>query len=658
MRRTKAQEMRRLQKKLIPVNLLVCILCIVASLSLFFMPIVKINLANIVGDKTLRQIVTDIAVAKVNAFIEQAGDSIDGSLGGGSENGSGSGGEDGSGSETPDENPDGNGGEDGAVTARVKLTAAGEASGEGAGETGGSEGTGSDGGSGESGGTGSEGEGSGNEGNEGSGGEDGNNDVTIKDLLKEVDVTELITRLVDEIFNELKADISVSSRNSLTVFLAKDKADTLLNELFFNEANGFVTNLEKTLVTGFGNAFNAAGKLVQGAVVKAVVVPALKENLPKEYADLVVAEELQTTIDSLDNAKSAQEASDTIINYIDGLSEKSEDIDQLTPEQKADISKQITELYDKTVAETGEGNFTVEAMITVMASEMLGGVGDFNLSDIIAGFAGGGNGGGNGGDTQNPENPEIPENPEEKPEADIVKFLMLSKLALVEGEPAEGGSAGSGGEGGSGETAPDGGNGSEGGESGGETGGEDKEIVKYTTYRAMGEGLAKGFIGDDLEGSLKSAIKSAVGGNEAVFGYYGYIFIGVGFFIILWLILFLFAFFHMFARNKRFVMWYVKLFCAWPCIIFYIVPLLVKKVLAVAFPEIYTQVIETIAQFIGNAANVTVTTQQAADIMNAVLSSFQTFAWISGICYLLLWIISICWAFPIKHKIRKLKKSN
>lgn len=640
MRRTRAQEIRRLQKKLIPVNLLVCILCIVASLSLFFMPVVKINLATIVGDKTLRKVITDVAVAKIDSFIDKAGDSIDGSLGGngsGSENGSDSGEDSGSESETPEEN--------GGAAVQAEENG-GETNGEGgSGETGGE--------------TGSEGsEGSGSEGGEGEEGGEGSENVTIKDLLKEVDVNELVTKLVDEIFNELKADISVSAKNSLTVFRAKDKAETLMDELFFHKATGFVTNLQKTLISGFGNAFNAAGNLVQGAVVKAVVVPALKDNLPKEYADLVVAEDLQRTIDSLDNAKSAQEASDTIINYIDGLSEGSEEIDKLTPEQKSDITKQITELYDKTVEHTrdeatGEDNFTVEAMISVMASEMLGGVGDFNLSSIIAGFAGGNNGNGGNGDGDNggngTQNPESPDPSEEIPEASVVKFLMLSKLALTEGEPAEGGAGESTGDG-NGETGG-------GSENGGEANGG-KEVVKYTTYRAMGEGLAKDFIGEDLEGSLKNAIKSAVGGNEAVFGYYGYIFIGIGFFIILWLILFLFAFFHMFARNKRFMMWYVKMFCAWPCIIFWLVPLLVKKVLAVAFPEIYNQVIEGIAQFIGNTANVTVTAEQATGIVNAVLSSLQTFAWISGICYLLLWIISVCWAFPIKHKIRKLKKGN
>lgn len=613
MRRTRGQEIKRLQKKLIPVNLIVCILCIVAALSLFFMPVVKINLAALVGDKTLRAMITDIAVEKVNAYIEQAGDSLDGSLGG---NG---------GAE--------NGGEQNGKEPVARTVDNGE---------GGSENNGSE--------DNAEGDGSGeNDGiTDGSGGES-EGSVSIKDLLKEINVRELVEKLVGEIFDELKADISVSSQNSLKVLAAEDKADTLLNELFFNEAKGFITSLERTLVSGFGNAFNAAGSLVQGAVVKAVVVPALKENLPAEYAELVVAEELQATIDSLDGAKSAQAASDTIIDYIDGLAEASGEVEKLTEDQKAEVSKQITQLYDKTVAETGEGNFSVEAMISVMASEMLGGAGDFNLSDIIAGFVGGngGNDGGNGG-----ENPDGTDG--EKPEAGIVKMLVLTRLALAEGEVDNGGVGGNDGAGEVGGTE------NEGSDNNGEenNGGADNggEVVKYTSYRAMGEGLARGFIGENFSQTLKGTIMSSVGENEQVFGYYGYIFIAIGFFILLWAILFLFAFFHMFARNKRFMMWYVKLFCAWPCIIFWLVPMLVKNVLAKAFPQIYAQVIDFVVGAVGNALKVTVTAEQATGLFNAALSSLQTFAWISGICYLALWIISVCWAFPIKHKIRKLNR--
>ena len=91
-----------------------------------------------------------------------------------------------------------------------------------------------------------------------------------------------------------------------------------------------------------------------------------------------------------------------------------------------------------------------------------------------------------------------------------------------------------------------------------------------------------------------------------------------------WAILFLFAFFHMFAKNKRFTMWYVKLFGFLPCLLFGVVPLVLPLIMK----------------------NATVA---------ALCGMISSLSWISGACYLLLWIVSIFWAFPIKRKIRKLK---
>lgn len=39
-----------------------------------------------------------------------------------------------------------------------------------------------------------------------------------------------------------------------------------------------------------------------------------------------------------------------------------------------------------------------------------------------------------------------------------------------------------------------------------------------------------------------------------------------------------------------------------------------------------------------------------------ILGMISTMTWISGACYILLWIISIFWAFPIKRKIRAYNK--
>ena len=93
----------------------------------------------------------------------------------------------------------------------------------------------------------------------------------------------------------------------------------------------------------------------------------------------------------------------------------------------------------------------------------------------------------------------------------------------------------------------------------------------------------------------------------------------------LWAILALFAFLHIFLPNKKVGMWYVKLLCWLPCFIFFIAPPLALAV-APNFVE-----------------------------LPAVLSSlaFGGMTFISGICLLALWLISIFWCHPIKKRIKQ-----
>lgn len=101
------------------------------------------------------------------------------------------------------------------------------------------------------------------------------------------------------------------------------------------------------------------------------------------------------------------------------------------------------------------------------------------------------------------------------------------------------------------------------------------------------------------------------------------------FFTAVWLILFLFAFLHLFAKNKRFTMWYAKLFGFLPCLIFGVAPLV---------------------------AGAIVPGMDGGAEIAGILGMISTMTWISGACYILLWIISIFWAFPIKRKIRAYNK--
>ena len=97
-----------------------------------------------------------------------------------------------------------------------------------------------------------------------------------------------------------------------------------------------------------------------------------------------------------------------------------------------------------------------------------------------------------------------------------------------------------------------------------------------------------------------------------------------------WLILFLFSLLHIFARNKRFVMWYVKMFGGIPWFFFGFIPMTIGGALSSAG---------------GDAA-----------IVGTLFGAITSFTWISGVCLGLLWLVSIFWAFPIKRKIRADRK--
>lgn len=153
------------------------------------------------------------------------------------------------------------------------------------------------------------------------------------------------------------------------------------------------------------------------------------------------------------------------------------------------------------------------------------------------------------------------------------------------------------------------------------------EGKSYTGYTDLLAGMLNGDFSSDGSDSILATVGDLL---NTIAAFYGYVFVYVAVHALLWFILFLFAFFRIFVKNKRFTTWYVKLVGCWPCIIFFLVPFALAK----AAPQV-----AEIAAWAG------------------AFTAFSSMAWISGACYLLLWLFSICWAFPIKHKIRKLRKS-
>lgn len=145
-----------------------------------------------------------------------------------------------------------------------------------------------------------------------------------------------------------------------------------------------------------------------------------------------------------------------------------------------------------------------------------------------------------------------------------------------------------------------------------------KDFVDALFAGGEDEDMAEAF---DTFAVVDEALKMAA---QGVFGM-------VMFSVIMWLILFLFSLLHIFAKNKRFVMWYVKLFGGIPWFIFGLAPMVMGGAFAAIGEEMAI----------------------VASIFGAITSG----TWISGVCLGLLWLVSIFWAFPIKHKIRADRKS-
>ncbi len=152
--------------------------------------------------------------------------------------------------------------------------------------------------------------------------------------------------------------------------------------------------------------------------------------------------------------------------------------------------------------------------------------------------------------------------------------------------------------------------------------GMESETV-YTDYSSM----VKSLMGQSTEGAGAAEELDTVLGaaSKSLFGF-------VMFTIGVWFVLFLFSLLHIFAQNKRFMMWYVKLWGATPCFIFGVLPTF-------------------LAGLLKSTGDATVAA------MAGIFTSLTTLTWISGACWLVLWLISIFWAFPIKRKIRADRKA-
>ena len=155
-----------------------------------------------------------------------------------------------------------------------------------------------------------------------------------------------------------------------------------------------------------------------------------------------------------------------------------------------------------------------------------------------------------------------------------------------------------------------------------------------TTYEELATRIADGETGNS-DGTAYEEVDADFGSMLGIFEpltmigrYMKYFFYVMVAFMAPWGFLILFALLHLLLPNKRVSVWYIDLFGALPCLIFWVAPRALGAILS--------------AKLSGS--------------FGAIFAAIGSYAWVSGICFLVVLLLSIIWAGPIKRKIRRLKK--
>ena len=469
------------------------------------------------------------------------------------------------------------------------------------------------------------------------------------DLLADIDVPKIVVPIVESVFTMVDGNVSISTNTLLGLAKSADPG-TAVADMFLSEKDGLLTQLVESLVKAVMDL--PKNKQVQGAIEEIILVSMstqVKANVPDQFKNLVDPQELAKTLSQMNGAKTEADAVKVIDEYLDKVEAAGEG--EMDDTKRQEIKDMMSKVYNDTVEYTkddeGNDNFSVEAMVCVAASGTLSSEelddirnedGSVDLAMLIEKMMGGMGGGSGAG----------------------AEASALSAAVTFEGETEvpDGEGSGEGSEEGTGEGeteggtteggSTEGGNESEGGNEGGsEEGGDTVDYEVYTTYEDLfGRGVK--IDEDEVRAQIKKLVDENVGAiveqtvnmindMNANFPLFWIVFGVFAAFAGVWAILALFAFLHLFSKNKRFTMWYVKLLGAIPALLFWIAPMVAGWAIPVYFPTL-------LGEF--------------SWALPVLLSALGTMTWISGVCYIVLWVLSIFWGFPVKHKIRNLIKQR
>lgn len=455
-----------------------------------------------------------------------------------------------------------------------------------------------------------------------------------------VDYMPAVIKIISSVFKNAEGTITISGYEASKIaFSGDNKGDKVLEEFFFGD-EALVMKLVDSIADGVSELFKSPeGKELIADVVVESIANSLVEKLANETAAKNLTGEeitnLTGILKDLENAQGDEGVDEVADKFVAQL--KKDLGNDFNEETDGDVVRNyVKEMYNDT-SDKNEGTYSFEAMISITISQNVN-LKDYNIGGMFGNSDGEKPSEGSAlkravdGEVQGDE-AEEPVTPPTSEEGEGEEPVTPPAGEEGEGEEPVTPPTGEEGEGETPVTPPTGGN---------ET--EDGNVI-CTSYSEILEQLGLGDEDiDELKGNLKTALHEMVDGYVSDYsdymGYYQYVFYSMLGLAAPWLILFLFSFFHMLAKNKRFMMWYVKLFGFIPTI-----------VSTVIFALQY--VVKHKYDLIVNNLNLS---ENAAGLVKALIGSLSSLMWIVTICYTLLWLVSIFWAFPIKHKIRKERK--
>lgn len=426
-----------------------------------------------------------------------------------------------------------------------------------------------------------------------------------------IDMQSLILPLAEPVFGKLaENDLSISLTAYDSFKVARGGRNALADVL-----NGILSKFSSNLIAGVKDILTDSETIqtVMNSALKAasaMMIEELKNGAGTDLPEEVVAaldrideediDELTGIIGKLDTANSEAEVGEIADEFFGAIEQKTQYA--FDAEMKEEVKTFLIQGYTDTVnkiaeaGKEGEISFSLETFICVQLSSQV------NIDELSQKL------------DEMLEELENMESGEEREES-----VLGSRAALPCGAVAAEDVSGGGGA--SDESAEG---------SGGRIVFSYGEIVEAVDTSGVEEKLAE---------VVSAYIEGASGEIDQIAGYYSYISYVIGAFSGLWLIQFLFAFVHIFTKNKRFCMWYTKLFCWIPCVLWLAIALLSN------------------GSFVGwlvGLANIG--GEVPVGLITGVARGFTSFTGVSGLCLVLMWLISVFWAFPVKRKIRKLKR--